>query len=145
MKEACRSLGLECGYTAQDQTLRTVHFCSTCSRCERGKKVSSTPNRGKPGGTDITEHKGRTRASEELAVNVALVRLLTPTSPLILLGPAPGPGGCTLGVCRGTHLPAGSRASWTNRRHIRKLEWGAEALLPPCLWPGFLAVALNPQ
>lgn len=133
------------GYRAQDQTLRAVHFRSTCSRRERGKKVSSTLKGGKPGGTDITEQKGRTRAGEELAVNAALVHLLSPKSPFILLCPAPGPGGCTLGMCRGTHLPAGSRVSWTNKRHVRKLEWGAEALLPPCLWPGFLAVALNPQ
>lgn len=48
-----------------------------------------------------------------------------------------------LGVYQGTHLPLALRRAGPKRGTQGNRGWGA--LLPPSLWPGFLAVALNPQ
>ena len=48
-----------------------------------------------------------------------------------------------LGVYQGTHLPLALMRAGPKRGTQGNRGWGA--LLPPSLWPGFLAVALNLQ
>lgn len=125
-------------HAARDQTLRTLSSCaSSCSSpCERGKEASTLTG-GKPEGTDITEKKGRTQASEELAMDKKW--LLSICSP-----PGPHPPFLlqVLGVYQGLTCLWSSGELAQREAHG---ETGVGALLPPSLWPGFLAVALNPQ
>lgn len=106
-------------HAARDQTLRTLSSCaSSCSSpCERGKEASTLTG-GKPEGTNITEKKGRTQASEELAMDKKW--LLSICSP-----PAPIHPFCSKSWgCIRDSPASGAQVNWPKERHTGKPGWG---------------------